>query len=114
MKKLGLIGEQLAIDYLKSLGYKILAKNYRCPIGEIDIIAQDQDVIVFVEVKTRKSDAVACPYESVGQHKQQKIKEVAQWYLEETSSENCETRFDVLSIVMKSPNPDIEHFREAF
>ncbi len=114
MRELGTIGERLAMEYLKAQGYKILEKNYRCSVGEVDIIAQDQDTIVFVEVKTRRNTFIAAPYESVGKHKQKKILEVAQCYLEEKDLVNHEIRFDVLSIVMRGATHQIEHLREAF
>ncbi|MCX8015284.1 MAG: YraN family protein, partial [candidate division WOR-3 bacterium] len=80
VNQLGQAGEKIAIKYLKKQGYKILAQNYRCPIGEIDIIAQDKEAIVFVEVKTRQSDYLTKPFESVGQKKQEKLRSLAEYY----------------------------------
>jgi putative endonuclease len=114
MKELGVQGEEIASTYLTRLGYKILKKNYRCPVGEIDVIAQDKKTIVFVEVKTRTSTKFILPYESVNIRKQKKIREVAQWYLQDQNVLDSEVRFDVVSIVIQKNGPIIEHLREAF
>ncbi|MCX8014420.1 MAG: YraN family protein [candidate division WOR-3 bacterium] len=114
MKKLGQVGEELAVKYLKSIGLKILAQNYRCHLGEIDIIAQDKNTIVFVEVKTRKSNLIVQPFESVGYKKQMKIKSLAEYYLQENNILNYEARFDVLSIVKKNNETLIEYLPNAF
>ncbi|MCX7784622.1 MAG: YraN family protein [candidate division WOR-3 bacterium] len=114
MKELGKKGESLAEKYLEKQGFKILAKNYRCPLGEIDIIAKEQDTIVFIEVKTRHSDFIAEPFESVGRKKQMKLRNLAEHYLAEKDWENCEIRFDVLSIVSSDRDEKIEHIKNAF
>ena len=79
----GKIGEIIATNYLKQKGYKIIANNYKNPIGEIDIIAQDKNYLVFVEVKTRISRAFGDPAEAVNYFKQQKIRQVATMYLKQ-------------------------------
>ncbi|MEO0091118.1 MAG: YraN family protein [candidate division WOR-3 bacterium] len=112
MLKLGKQGELLAEKYLRNLGFKILDKNYRCPLGEIDIIAQDKNTIVFVEVKTRRSDFLAEPFESIGRKKQMKLRDLAEYYLAQKGYEDYEIRFDVLSII--SSKQKIEHIRDAF
>jgi len=104
----------MAVKYLKSIGFKILDVNYRCAIDEIDIVAKEKDTIVFIEVKTRKSDDLAEPFESVGKRKQNKIKDLAEYYLQEKDCADCEIRLDVLSIAAKDKDTKIEHIRDAF
>lgn len=114
MSPLGKDGEGLAVKYLKSNGFKILNKNFRCAIGEIDIVAKEKDTIVFIEVKTRKSDDFTEPFESIGKRKQNKIRNLAEYYLQEKDCSDCEIRFDVLSIVSDGQNNKIEHITNAF
>ncbi len=92
--------EQIAGSYLSGQGLTILARNYRCKKGEIDLIARDGDTIVFVEVKYRKDSRLGFPSESVDTRKQRKIRSVAQWYLymcHDDGTTCC--RFDVISIL---------------
>ena len=70
---LGIYGEKLALKYLKKQKYKILEKNFRCALGEIDIVAKDGEFLVFVEVKTRSSNAFGEPMEAVDFYKQRKL-----------------------------------------
>ncbi|MBS4016339.1 MAG: YraN family protein [Candidatus Latescibacteria bacterium] len=114
MSSLGKQGEELAVKYLKSIKYKILDKNYRCTIGEIDIVAKEKATIVFIEVKTRRSADAVEPFESVGKKKQEKIRALAEYYLQEKDYSECEVRFDVLSIVRKRKENWIEHIQDAF
>jgi putative endonuclease len=111
---LGKQGENFAVKFLKKIGYKILERNYRCALGEIDIIAKDKETLVFVEVKTRKTHKGAEPFESIGARKQAKIRDLAEYYLQEKSYSECEVRFDVLSIVLKDKEKQIEHIANAF
>jgi putative endonuclease len=111
---LGKDGEQIAVKYLKSNGYKILDTNFRCAIGEIDIVAKEKDTIVIVEVKTRQSDTFAEPFESVGKRKQAKIKDLAEHYIQDKDYLDCDIRFDVLSITAKDKDFKIEHIKDAF
>lgn len=114
MQSLGKDGEECAVKYLKQNRFKILNRNYRCSLGEIDIIAKEKDTIVFVEVKTRKSDDYTEPFESVGKKKQAKIRDLALYYLQEKDCSDCEIRFDVLSIVIDGPDKKVEHIKNAF
>lgn len=114
MGSLGKDGEAWAEKYLKSNGFKILAKNYRCSLGEIDIVAKEKDAIVFIEVKTRRSADITQPFESVGARKQAKIRALAEYYLQEKDCAECEIRFDVLSIISYGKDKQIEHIRNAF
>ncbi len=104
----------MAAKYLKSNGFKILDTNFRCAIGEIDIVAKEKDAIVFIEVKTRKSDNLAGPFESIGKRKQNKIRDLAEYYIQEKDYSDCEIKFDVLSIVRDGQNNKIEYIANAF
>lgn len=103
-KILGDKGERIACKELKKKGYKILEKNYRIKLGEIDIIAQDGDTLVFVEVKTRSSDEYGTPAEAVDKHKQKRIRQVAASFLLKHKYKDTECRFDVVCINMQHAN----------
>jgi putative endonuclease len=107
-------GETIAAAYLKKNGYRIIEKNYRCAIGEIDIIAREKDVIVFVEVKTRNSVELGYPEQAVGINKQKKISQIALWYLEEKNLANTKARFDVVAVTMSDDRDDIKLIKNAF
>ena len=97
-KEYGFWGERKAERYLKRHHYRILARNYTTPVGEIDLIAADGDVLVFIEVKTRSSTAFGLPCEAVTLQKQHKIVQVAQCYLMQNPTQSpC--RFDVVEIL---------------
>jgi putative endonuclease len=98
-KTLGKKGEQQAIIFLEKRGYRILAKNFRNRFGEIDIIAQDKNELIFVEVKTRTSDSYGTPEEAVNANKLKKIMMVASEFMREQSLEDVQPRFEVVSIV---------------
>ncbi len=98
---LGHLGEILAVERLRKEGYVILERNYRCPAGEIDLIAREEDVLVFVEVRTRSSDAFGSPLESVDFFKQRKLREVARVYLRERRPLYQDVRFDVVGVVLR-------------
>lgn len=106
-------GEILAQNYLKKLGYKIIATNMKNNIGEIDIIAKHKKTIVFVEVKTRISNAFGYPAEAVDERKQQKIRAVAELYLQQNKLTNAPCRFDVVS-VLGDEDYKIDHIINAF
>ena len=96
-KVLGRAGEKRGIKFLKDLGYKILAKNYRTPYGEADIVALDGDTVVFCEVKTRLSDKFGSAAEAVVRAKEQKYVRIAGYFLMKAGREFA-VRFDVLEV----------------
>ncbi len=114
--RLGKAGEVLAVDFLKRKGYKILEQNYRTRWGEIDTIAQDESVLVFVEVKTRRSLKFGAPREAVGISKQHRMSKAALEYLQEKGLFDTACRFDVLAITLPpaTQQPQIEHIENAF
>jgi putative endonuclease len=114
MKALGTKGEDLAVRFLQKKGYRIVKRNYKTPVGEIDIIARDGDTIVFIEVKTRTDISFGYPFEAVNKRKRQKLKNLALLYLKRQGKESP-VRFDVLSIFcMDDGKKDIEHIKDAF
>jgi putative endonuclease len=114
---LGNRGERAAAKYLRKCGYRILARQSRSRIGEIDLIALDVDgdAIVFVEVKTRSSHAAGHPSEAVTRSKQQQLTRAALAWLKRRRLLNQRGRFDVIAITWTdSGPPQIEHYRNAF
>jgi putative endonuclease len=110
----GVLGEDLAAAHLKKIGYEIVERNYRCPAGEMDIVARDGPVLVFVEVKARRSDAFGEPEESVDERKQRRLSRVALHYLQRKGTHDKAVRFDVVSVRMGPAGIRIEIFRDAF
>lgn len=112
---LGQNGEELASKFLKKSGYVILESNYRGHLGEIDLVAEDGDCLVFVEVKTRSSLSFGHPLESINSRKQQQLIKVAREYLGEHGAENRHCRFDAVSVLQaKGQEPRIELIKNAF
>lgn len=97
---LGARGEALAVAYLRQHGYTIRQTNWRCPVGEMDIVAEDSEGLAFVEVRTRRGSAFGTPEESITPAKQAKLIEVAQTYLQEHEGEPLprDWRIDVVAI----------------
>ena len=107
---LGKQGEEIAAAYLQKKGFIIKQKNYRQKVGEIDIIAQEGNVLVFVEVKTRTTLQFGQPYEAITHKKQKQLRRVAEDYLSRNKKLSTIVRFDVISILMNSNTPPtIEH-----
>lgn len=107
-------GEAIAAEYLKKKGYRIIEINYRCPIGEIDIVAQDQNEMVFVEVKARRSCALGYPEQAVNLRKQRKMSQLALWYLREKKLTDTRARFDVVAVLMLPSGNDVRLIQNAF
>jgi len=98
-RKLGQRGEEIAADYLRQQGYTILAHNWRCPAGEVDIVAREEETLAFVEVRTRRAGGrLGTPEESVTPRKQARMVEVAQTYLQEAGLDDAAWRIDVVAI----------------
>lgn len=113
----GAWGESLAAEFLLKKRYRVVASQYRCRFGEIDLIACDKKHIVFVEVKLRKSDQFARAAEFVDYHKQNRLRTTAAFYLSENET-NLHPRFDVIEIYapqgIETLNPEIIHLEDAF
>lgn len=120
---LGRQGELLARRLCRRRGLKILADNYRCPAGEIDLIALDPfarnpdglETIVFVEVKTRRSDQYTSPASAVDDAKRRHIRKAASYYLAHRNAQDYPTRFDIVAIVIPDgQDPEITYLQDAF
>lgn len=111
---LGRWGEDEAARYLQQQGMKVLQRNLKTPVGEIDILARKGRYLVFVEVKTRRSLKYGSPQEAVGAAKQRQILRAAQWYLSSRPVRLLQPRFDVISILRQGEDVAIEHFQDAF
>jgi putative endonuclease len=113
-RKIGNIGEDLAVRYLRNDGYEIVARNYRFQRGEIDIVARENRILVFVEVKSRRTKSYGEPEDSVTIRKRRQIHKVAEGFLYENNIQNTECRFDVISIFFEGGKAVIKHFKNAF
>ena len=111
---LGKFGEESAIDLLKTNGYRILARNYKTKLGEIDIIARDKDTVCFIEVKTRHSDRFGLPQEAISRSKQRHIAKVALMFLKENNLLSKRARFDVISIMHSEDTSKLDLIKNAF
>ena len=120
---LGDRGENLAARHLRDLGYRIITRNYRCPLGEIDIVARDGRTLVFCEVKTRTYDDVdedgrgvgITPEEQVNPTKRHQITKAARYYLSRYGTVQPPSRFDVVAVVWpENADPLIRHTPSAF
>ncbi len=112
---LGDRGEMAACGFLRARGYQILEKNYKCRLGEIDVIARRNGRLAFIEIKTRTSDQFGTPQEAVDLQKQKKIFTLAQWYLKEKKLEKTPVAFDVVAVLWKEgASPAIRLMADAF
>lgn len=111
---LGRRGEDAAAQFLKRNGMKIVERNLRTPVGEIDLIVRQKKILAFVEVKTRRGQAFGSPAEAVGPRKQRQIIRAANWYLSGQEDTRLQPRFDVVAVVVDGENLNIEHIPNAF
>ncbi len=116
-KTLGAWGESLAAVFLEKKGCRIIDRNYRCPYGEIDLIAERGELLLFVEVKLRKSARFARAAEFVDKRKQERLRVTAEYWLMEYDT-ILQPRFDVIEVYapygMDTKHPEIYHWEEAF
>lgn len=112
-RDIGKKGEKIAIDYLKQQDYKIITQNYNSKVGEIDIIAQEKETLVFIEVKYRSNINYGLPSEAINYRKIQHICRTAQWYLNQHKWDK-DVRFDVIEIIEQNGLYKIELIRNAF
>jgi len=120
-KSIGVRGEKLAVKYLRKQGVKILARNYRCPVGEGDIIILDKTAgeLAIVEVKTRSEGQRTNPESAVNAEKQKRLRKIGRYYLDTHETGDLGMRFDVISITIpvapdKSKKPEIRYIPNAF
>lgn len=111
--ELGKTGENLACIYLQKNYYEIIERNFKCKIGEIDIIAKDKNELVFVEVKTRKSKEYGAPADAVDNRKQKHIYKAANYYLYIKQIPDIYTRIDVIEVYLCKKTYYIHHIKQA-
>ena len=112
--ELGKLGETLALKKVKRLGYKKIIRNYRCPLGEVDLIARDRDTLVFIEIKTRKGRSIDYAKEAVNERKKRQISKVALAYMKSNDCPDAKARFDVVAVCIGRGKPEIEVIKNAF
>lgn len=113
MRLSGSAGEEAAVDYLRRAGYRIKERNFRCPVGEVDVIATDGRTTVFIEVKARRSTSSVGPKEAVTRAKQRRLGAVAAWWARARGATGP-MRFDVLAVTFSGGKPSFELIKGAF
>lgn len=113
--EIGKRGEIAAARYLEKVGYQVLERNWECPAGEADIIARDEDCLVFIEVKTRTNIEKGFPEEAVDKKKRSRYEKIASWYLSDCDYVDVPVRFDVIALLaIGEDRAFIKHFVNAF
>jgi putative endonuclease len=107
-------GERAAERFLRKRGYTIVERNYRCRVGEVDLIALHRGAVVFIEVKTLRRAAFTVSQDAVGVRKQRQIARVAEHYLSAHRLEDCDVRFDVVGVCLKGDELVCELIEDAF
>lgn len=110
----GMLGEEIAKEHLVSLGFKILERGFHCRMGEIDIIAEKNSELYFIEVKTRWSDDFGGPLESVNYSKQRQVIKVAKFYLASKGMNDGGCHLSAIGVDMSGPEPEIDFLPDAF
>lgn len=111
---LGKLGEELARNKLEGLGYKCIARNYRCSLGEVDMIARDGDCLVFLEIKTRRGKSLGYAKEAITERKKRQLSKVALAYMKSANCDGARARFDVVAINLRGDEVQIEVIKNAF
>ena len=113
-RALGTAGESAAAQYLERCGFRIVESNARCRFGEIDLVAIDAGVVVFVEVKGNRGGRYGVPEEMVTLFKQRRLTRLAWWYLQRRGWIGRPARFDVVAVDWEAAGAKVRHFRDAF
>lgn len=113
-RELGQRGEALAVEFLRARDYVIVARNYRCRLGEIDLVALDGATLVFVEVRSRSGARLGTPLESVDVRKQARVGRVARHFVATRGFADRDARFDVVAVRFDADPPAVEHVQAAF
>lgn len=108
-KRLGFMGERKAVKFLKRKGYRIVKRNFRCPFGEVDVIAESDGVLAFIEVKARSGDAFGAPSEAVNRERRRRYVNCARFYFSGRTVD-CTVRFDIIEVYRGTVN----HIENAF
>ncbi len=112
--ELGRLGEKLAYKRIKCLGYRKIIRNYRCPLGEVDLIANDGETLVFIEIKTRKGKSVGYAKEAVDARKRRQLSKVAMFYMKSKNCMEVKARFDVVAVSVEGDKLQIEVIKNDF
>lgn len=115
-RQLGHAGEEAAAAYLRDQGYAILARNFRCRFGEVDIVARQGATLAFIEVRTRRSTAYGLPEESIGERKRARLRRLAAYYLQRNGLCEVACRFDVVAVTTDREGrvQGLKHLTDAF
>ena len=108
------MGEDAAADVYCRRGFRVLARNWRCSLGELDLVLERDRLLVFCEVKTRTGAAFGGGYEAVNWAKRRKLRSLAEAFLAAIDSRHRQVRFDVASVWLGARGPDVEIFEDAF
>ena len=111
---LGRYGEQAAADYLAAHGYELLDRNWRCSTGELDIVAREGAVVVFVEVKTRNGTGFGHPFEAITGTKRARLRQTAAAWLSARKLGSVPIRLDAIGVLVQSGKVQIEHLKQVF
>ncbi|MEA2460812.1 MAG: putative endonuclease [Actinomycetota bacterium] len=111
---LGRLGEDAAADLYENLGFSVLERNFRCNEGEIDIVAARDRLVVFCEVKTRRTDHWGEPSEAVNYRKQSRLRKLAAVWLRERRAGSVDVRFDVVSVIVADGTTKVTQLTDAF
>ena len=112
---LGKRGEETAVDFLKQNGYRVLKRNFKINLGEIDIVAREGNTVCFIEVKTRTSEILGHPFEAISRVKQQKLSRVGLAYLKKNGLMDAPARFDIVSVLTSERGSEnVEILKDAF
>jgi putative endonuclease len=111
---LGLYGERVAGNYLSSIGYEILERNWRCSLGEIDLIARDESRYVFVEVKTRNGAGFGHPLEAITEIKLSRLRRLVSEWCRSRQLSGIDVRIDAVSVLVEQGQVKLEHIKQVF
>src|SRR5688500_14481396 len=112
--RFGYSGEDLAADHFEAKGFQVVARNYRCKGGEIDLVASRPGLLVFCEVKTRRGDRFGSPAEAVNYSKQARLRRLAGEWLQLHKPGPVDIRFDVVSVIVRDGRCELSHIPDAF
>ena len=113
-RALGISGEDLAAAWYEANGYEVLARNWRCRAGELDLILRKGPEVVFCEVKARRTDRWGEPAEAVGHAKQARLRRLAAVWLRQRRPGSIDIRFDVVSVIVRRGRTYVRHIPDAF
>jgi putative endonuclease len=112
-RQTGRQGEDIAASFLTGKGYRIIARNWRCPVGELDLVMADKETMVFVEVRTRSGLRFGPAEESITPAKRMRLIELAQTYLQESTAPGVSWRIDVVAVQLGQGLPEVKHIENA-